>query len=124
MARFDRHGRAGWWWLGLVAAGFVAPPVWAADRLWDSSYGKPLYEKHCASCHGPQGRGNGPAGRDLVPLPADLTSPRRQAKLNAVLANMIEHGRPGTAMTAWKGRLTEEEIRHLVTYIRVLGEPK
>jgi len=32
-----------------------------------------LYVGHCAACHGAQGRGDGPAGIALDPLPRDLT---------------------------------------------------
>jgi mono/diheme cytochrome c family protein len=32
-----------------------------------------LYERYCASCHGVDGRGDGPAADALVPRPTDLT---------------------------------------------------
>jgi len=35
--------------------------------------GKEMYLKYCASCHGNQGRGNGPVGRDLKVRIPDLT---------------------------------------------------
>ena len=31
------------------------------------------YASFCAACHGPSGRGDGPAGAELSPKPADLT---------------------------------------------------
>lgn len=31
------------------------------------------FAQYCAACHGPSGRGDGAAGADLTPLPADLT---------------------------------------------------
>ena len=34
--------------------------------------GRQLYEQNCAACHGPQGFGNGPAGANLDPPPANL----------------------------------------------------
>jgi len=37
------------------------------------SEGRRIYEDTCASCHGPSGRGNGPAARDQARPPADLT---------------------------------------------------
>jgi mono/diheme cytochrome c family protein len=33
-----------------------------------------LYDRLCASCHGPDGRGDGPVAKDLVVRPADLTT--------------------------------------------------
>jgi len=32
-----------------------------------------LFTENCASCHGPSGRGDGPAGKTLKPTPRDLT---------------------------------------------------
>ncbi|TAJ07962.1 MAG: cytochrome c [Nitrospirae bacterium] len=87
----------------------------------DSGRGKLLYEQHCASCHGASGKGEAPAGTAFIPPAADLTSVKSQHKLDAVLANMIEHGKPGTEMAAWKGRLAGGEINDIVTYVRTLG---
>ena len=35
--------------------------------------GPDLFHAHCAACHGPDGKGNGPAGAALKTKPADLT---------------------------------------------------
>lgn len=59
-----------------VLAGFALgrrePPPRAAS-------GKLLYERHCASCHGTEGKGDGSAAEALRPRPPDLT--RLQARL-------------------------------------------
>jgi mono/diheme cytochrome c family protein len=36
--------------------------------------GAPLFQRHCASCHGTGGRGDGPAAESLRSRPADLTA--------------------------------------------------
>jgi mono/diheme cytochrome c family protein len=36
--------------------------------------GAPLFVRHCAACHGPEARGDGPAGKALLKRPADLTA--------------------------------------------------
>ena len=36
--------------------------------------GKDLYAEFCASCHGPSGKGDGPAAAGLSRAPADLTT--------------------------------------------------
>ncbi len=36
-------------------------------------HAEPAYRQYCASCHGMDGRGDGPAAAALVPPPADLT---------------------------------------------------
>jgi len=33
-----------------------------------------LYQRYCASCHGLEGRGDGPAAASLTPAPTDLTA--------------------------------------------------
>jgi mono/diheme cytochrome c family protein len=42
--------------------------------------GKGKYEKYCASCHGPAGKGNGNMAPLLVFKPADLTQLRKTGK--------------------------------------------
>ncbi len=42
--------------------------------------GKGKYEKYCASCHGPMGKGNDDMAPLLVSKPADLTQLRKKGK--------------------------------------------
>ena len=44
------------------------------------SSGKEMYHAYCAACHGPDGKGDGPASPALKSLPSDLTN---LAKRNA-----------------------------------------
>ncbi|HEV8076061.1 MAG TPA: cytochrome c [Candidatus Acidoferrum sp.] len=39
----------------------------------DPSSGKAMYASYCAACHGPAGKGDGPAASELKVPPADLT---------------------------------------------------
>jgi mono/diheme cytochrome c family protein len=43
------------------------------EQLIYSVRGPDLYHAHCAACHGPEGKGNGPAAAALKTKPADLT---------------------------------------------------
>jgi mono/diheme cytochrome c family protein len=99
-----------WWNVPLLSA---------AGR--DAAAGKPLYERHCAGCHGALGKGEGPGGQGLIPPAADLTGAKSKKKLKAVLMNIIEHGKPGTEMAAWKGRLAGREINDVAAYVKTLG---
>ncbi|HZP42239.1 MAG TPA: cytochrome c [Candidatus Binatia bacterium] len=45
---------------------------WAALAA-EPSAGEALYRRYCASCHGLEGRGDGPAAGALSPKPTDLT---------------------------------------------------
>jgi mono/diheme cytochrome c family protein len=55
-----------------VAAGQTSASQ-AKPALIDSLAGRDSYELHCASCHGPAGRGDGPVAPALRTHPADLT---------------------------------------------------
>ncbi len=48
------------------------PPVPIDQGLADR--GKPIYERFCVSCHGPQGDGHGYSAQWLDPMPRDFTS--------------------------------------------------
>ncbi len=81
--------------------------------------GAEVFKSHCQACHGPQGRGDGPAGEVLDPQPKDL------AELQAVAGDdylywRINSGKQGTAMVAWEGVLTDEQIWQAVAFIRTL----
>ncbi len=84
--------------------------------------GERLYRAHCQVCHGPKGRGDGPVAPALRPRPADL---RRIARApDQLLFVQITEGVPGTAMPAFRDRLTEEERWHVVNFLRhLLQEP-
>jgi len=80
--------------------------------------GKKLAEANCVSCHGPGGKGDGPAAAALPPpKPADWTSPKIKAETDGELFWKISNG--GGAMPPWK-HLPEKDRWDLVNYIRSL----
>ncbi|WP_425477618.1 c-type cytochrome [Alkalisalibacterium limincola] len=40
----------------------------ALEVQGDAAAGEPLYQRHCAACHGPAGRGDGQQGRASTPV--------------------------------------------------------
>ena len=81
--------------------------------------GAEVFRTNCATCHGPQGHGDGPAGQSLEPKPRNL------AHIQAVAGDdflfwRIREGKPGTSMVAWQGILTDEQIWQAVSFIRTL----
>jgi mono/diheme cytochrome c family protein len=54
--------------------------------------GAPLFQRHCAACHGAGGRGDGPAAKALVTPPADLTTiaARRGGTFPSTIAQFID----------------------------------
>jgi cbb3-type cytochrome c oxidase subunit III len=81
--------------------------------------GKTVYENNCVTCHGTEGKGDGPIGQVLVPPAGDLTA--TENKSDQDLIQTIQKGRPGTAMPSWKGGLSSQEIQDVLAYIRSLG---
>ena len=58
---------------GAAAAQTKETAVKQYEQLIYSVRGPDLYHAHCAACHGPEGKGNGPAAAALKTKPADLT---------------------------------------------------
>ena len=82
--------------------------------------GRVIYERHCAECHGAEGRGDGKQALSLSPRPGNLISAHTSAKADQDLLKIIANGKPRTAMAGWKDRLSEHEQRALLAYIRSL----
>ncbi len=81
--------------------------------------GRGLYNEKCWPCHGPTGRGNGPAAAALKPPPADFTDPDLVvARTGSRLYQALTVGVPGTAMAPQK--LSEKEKFDLIAYLRSL----
>lgn len=79
--------------------------------------GKELYKKNCISCHGDEGRGDGPVASALKQKPADLVAMAGH-HTGGDFAWKIAEGRG--AMPGWKESLTEEQIWDLVNFIQNL----
>ena len=83
--------------------------------------GATTYGQVCQTCHGAEGRGDGPAAVGLLPPPADLVV-HVPLHGEADLFRFIRDGIPGTAMAPQGNALGEEQIWHVVNYIRTLEE--
>jgi mono/diheme cytochrome c family protein len=81
--------------------------------------GADVFRTNCATCHGSQGHGDGPAGQSLNPKPRNLANIQAAAG-DDFLFWRIREGKPGTSMVAWKGILTDEQIWQTVAFIRTL----
>ena len=96
----------------------------------DTTAGKQVYVKWCAGCHGDNGAGDGEAARRMIPPPRDFTgnalyqirsTPSGQLPVDADLLRSIDEGLPGTAMPAWKSRLSDHQRRDVLAYIKTFS---
>jgi mono/diheme cytochrome c family protein len=83
---------------------------------------KTNWANNCAQCHGPTGKGDTKMGKMLNAM--DLTDPKKQASFtDAKAAAAIKDGvkqNGKTTMKAFGGKLTDDEIKALVAYVRTL----
>lgn len=94
----------------------------------EAQQGKKLYERYCDQCHGPEGKGDGPAAPFVYPKPRDLTrglykirsSESGKLPSDADLLKVIVEGVPGTSMPGWPW-LAEGEKRELVQYVKAFS---
>ncbi|MER3436559.1 MAG: hypothetical protein C4346_02425, partial [Chloroflexota bacterium] len=71
----------------------------------------------------PAGRGDGPGAAGIdppYPPPADFTTGHARAHYDGEFFNWIKFGKPPTAMPGFAGRLTDEDIWHVINYLRWL----
>lgn len=111
---------------GLAAALALFAPCAVGRSDTTPVGGKAIYDAKCAQCHGASGTGDGPASALLTPRPADLSTGRYKIRSTASgslptdedLARTITGGLDGTAMPAWKGLLSDGELRDVIAYIK------
>ena len=96
-----------------------APSVFG--NMGDVEHGQQVYETYCVTCHGTTGQGDGPLAADLNPRPANLTSTKIRQASDEMIVTSIRKGKSGTAMPAWEGDLSDQDIIHVFRYVRDLG---
>lgn len=94
----------------------------AQDYPPDVTRGKAVYGRHCQGCHGPEGRGDGPAAASLKVKPADFHRFGSFLKSDEELLRTIEHGVVFSPMHSWRGQLTDGEMQDVLAYIRLLAQ--
>ena len=90
----------------------------------DYARGKVLYAELCASCHGANGAGDGPAGINADPPPIDFTDRARADERSLfALYQVIRQGLEGTSMASYSN-LPEEDVWALATYVGAIAYPE
>jgi mono/diheme cytochrome c family protein len=129
-------GRSIWARVGLAhpSAEYRPEPAQYADLTWppgaDLDRAAPLgvrvFARHCAVCHGPNGRGNGPAAPSMFPRPRDFSLGRFKYKSTATgepptdddLMRTVRDGLPASAMPYFAGLLSTEELSAVVEQVK------
>ena len=88
----------------------------------DAENGAKLYKRYCAGCHGADGRGG---AHTFMPHIANLTAKEYIEFLpDGFLFTVIAEGGVAAGksgfMPAWRGTLSEQDIKDVITFIRTL----
>src|SRR2546427_11806765 len=121
----------GGWADGAALLALLLLSAYPSIRLsaQDTTAGKRVYVKWCAGCHGDTGAGDGPAASHMLPRPRDFTGAIYKIRTTASgqlptdqdVLRSIDEGLPGTAMPAWKDRLSERERRDVLAYLKTFS---
>lgn len=108
---------------GRLAAGLLAAyPVPAKpSRTPDLKAGAAMYQAQCASCHGAQGQGNGPAAAGMNPPPIAFTDRARARERSLFsLHQSITRGVEGTPMPAFD-KFSDDDRWALAFFVSALA---
>jgi cytochrome c6 len=97
---------------GALLLGFAFSPAAHGDDA------AALFKQKCAGCHGADGKGTTSVGKALKVR--DLGSDDVQKQSDAELTDIITSGK--NKMPAYKGKISDDQIKGLVGYIRTLGK--
>ena len=112
-------------WLLIGAQGASEAQATARNPITPTSdsvaAGQVVYERYCQTCHGVNGHGDGPGAAGLEPPPADLAvhAPHHG---DAHMFGFISNGIEGTAMVGLGESLTDDEIWHVINFVRAQAE--
>jgi cytochrome c6 len=94
----------------------AALSVWAAAPSRAQSAGEKVYKAKCAMCHGPDGKGETPAGK--ATKARDFNAEDVKKETDEEWTEVIVKGK--NKMPSYDKKLKEDEIKELVKYIRTL----
>ncbi|HJU61560.1 MAG TPA: c-type cytochrome [Candidatus Binatia bacterium] len=126
MLQRSNHMKKKSFWMFAVSALLLTQMnlTWAQDQ----AEGKKLYLTYCSSCHGDDGKGDGPAARSLPVKPANHTDGTVMNKFSdKFLLEIIAKGGGAVGKSAmmpgWGGQLKANQLRDIVAYVRSIADP-
>ena len=117
---------------GLLSFGSIMQDEWVVPDKYknmknptdpdeDLAIGKSLYAKHCQSCHGKEGYGDGKKANEVEGDLGDFSSEEFQAQTDGELFYKTTFGR--NDMPEYTKKIPDDEDRWLiVNYMRTLAE--
>ena len=90
----------------------IANPV--AGDVDVTAEGRSLFNQYCAHCHGPN------AVQGERPLDLRRLTLRYGQQAPEVFAEAMSKGRPDKGMPIWKGALSDEALRRILTYLQTV----
>jgi serine protease Do len=88
----------------------------AADTTADAARGKAIYAAACATCHGAEGRGDGPQAAGLTPPP--IAFAERLSRMSAEqVYGAVTFGIDGTAMASFRDTHDEQQRRDVAAFV-------
>lgn len=105
-----------WLWRVVLGAGVLAASGVLSAPARGQDAGEKVYKAKCASCHGADGIGATPAGK--ATKARDFCSDEVKKETDEEWTQIVEKGK--NKMPAYDKKLTDAEIKDVVTYIRSL----
>jgi cytochrome c oxidase cbb3-type subunit III len=110
----------------VLLASLIVPIVAGASAFAaapDLAAAKDNYNMFCSKCHGPEGKGDGPAAASLHTQPRNYTDCAKMSKIpDDTLFKAIKDGGASVSlsgeMPSWSKGLDDDEIHGLVAYVR------
>lgn len=104
-------------WIAPARAARKPNPVAATPE--SLAQGKMLFGAACEPCHGPTGKGDGPAAAALERKPGNLSDPKLWEQTDGALFWKISEGK--TPMPTFQETFNEEQRWQIVNYVRTLS---
>ena len=99
--------------LAIVSLPSLAP-------VWAQKGGEAIFQEMCVGCHGTDGRAGTDMGKKVKA--ADLTSPAVQQQSDSALMKVVRSGQK--KMPSFSDKLSEDDIKAVISYVRQLGKSK
>ncbi len=105
------------------------PDVSKVAKPWEDNadmvaHGKVVFKNNCAICHGDEGKGDGPAGKALVPPPRNFVEGKwKKGGRSQDLFHTVQNGLEGSSMASFK-HLPKNDRWAVIQFVRSITQNK